>query len=29
MENLEGFRHSTAAEYNEITIFDQKQSFGT
>ena len=29
MENLKGFRYSTAAKCVEITIFDQKQPFET
>ena len=29
MENLKGFRYSTAAKYDEINIFDQKQPFET
>ena len=29
MENLKGFRYSTAAKCEEITIFDQKQPFET
>ena len=29
MENLKGFRYSTAAECEEITIFDHKQPFET
>ena len=27
MENLKGFRYPTIAKSEEITIFDQKQSF--
>ena len=29
MENLKGFRYPTAAKFEEITIFDQKQPFET
>ena len=29
MENLKGFRYSTAANCEEFTILDQKQAFET
>ena len=29
MENVKGFTYPTAAKYEEITIFDQKQPFET
>ena len=29
MENWKGFTYPTAAKYEEITIFDQKQAFET